>query len=567
MTESEPSLSKAGPPIGRRCFPTTSGFIGPLVVGAIAFILYTLTLSKQYFGDGIQFAIAIETNDLASILHPNHMLYTLIGLGFYRVWELFGWQNGALLPLQMLSALGGGLAVGLMYAIMTKLTESRKATLLTSFGFAVSVGIWRYSIDAESVTIPLAASLLLLYVLLSNRDSASMKSAVMMGTLCFVSIVTYGTGVLLALPILVGYFMDSNLTWRLRVRQASVFGLVAGSLSAAAFVFVAFTVAKVTSWTGLTSWYFQTSSYGFWGKPSPYSLVQGANGLVRALVAYPGITPTVSTPGWLADASTGHRILWAIVALFVSIVLVFPVAFAIRRRRQLWPEHHRTLAILATWGITYGVFALYWIPGDPSFWVPALVPWWLLVGISVSSNTAPARAVTTAKKKFEAGFALAVLAGVAVGCANLIFTIAPNRRSDCAYQIAIAMKEHTDPEDLIITSGGGSLFLTIPYFGHRDTVSLLHEIIKVRTQESDDSSIGPARSDLQIKEKALVDIDGMARDTRKDGGRVFLAGVYPGLDWRILAQSVGIQKEDFSHFESHYAWTTCGDEIREVLPK
>lgn len=135
------------------------------LLSAAPFLLYLCTLSKSYFGDGLQRSMLIENGDLESILAPSHMLYPLMGLGFYNV---AGWHGGALVPLQVLSALGCSLR-RLMYLISARVTKSQIRSLSVAAMFAVSAGFWVYSTDAESVAPPFVLYLFLLYAIILHN--------------------------------------------------------------------------------------------------------------------------------------------------------------------------------------------------------------------------------------------------------------------------------------------------------------------------------------------------------------------------------------------------------------
>ena len=57
-----------------------------LLVTLIAFMVYLLLPTRLYFWDGVAFSINIEAPNASaeSLLHPNHLVYNLIG---YAVWK------------------------------------------------------------------------------------------------------------------------------------------------------------------------------------------------------------------------------------------------------------------------------------------------------------------------------------------------------------------------------------------------------------------------------------------------------------------------------------------------
>lgn len=83
--------------------------------------------------------------------------------------------------------------------------------------------------------------------------------------------------------------------------------------------------------------------------------------------------------------------------------------------RQWWPAHLSRAGALTTWTVLYAAFAVYWVPGDLTFWIPVLVAWWLLV----------AQVLTIVKPKKK--HLVAVAAGVVLLLVlNAVFLILPH---------------------------------------------------------------------------------------------------------------------------------------------
>jgi hypothetical protein len=565
ITQPEALKASAGKPLR-----AISHHPGPFITG-LAFLVYLSTLSRNYYGDGIQFAMLAEDGDLRSLLQPNHMLYPLLGRWFYRAWQLFGWHGGALLPLQVLSAVGGALSVGLIYGIARKITNSTTIALLIAFGFGISAGMWLFSTDAKSVTMPLALSLLLLYALLSDSHSSPWGSPITLGLLCILSIATYETGVFLVGVVIVGYLLKVDLSWTGRCREALIFLLITGFATACLYVSVAFFVFGITNWRGLVDWQSHMASLDLWGKPSLRSVPEGGYAFVRDIAGYPGLNVRVPFESWFSSATHVQQAIYVIYGIIVALVAIAPLAIAFKQR-QLIRDYRRVLAMIATWAVAYAAFAIYWVAGDYSFWVPVLVSWWLLIGILIAANTSVGgeRNVTvTSRWTF---FRIAKIVVIVIFVINLTITIVPNLTPNRSYRIAMSVKEHTTPDDLIVTPGGGDLFLTIPYFAERRTVSIYHSILGLCDSSKFNlcpilTYSGP-EGHRNNKRDVFNDVDRMIRDVQLRGGQVFLIGLQPGRDarWSSLSQETGLTKEDFNHFKTRYAWQVCGEDVREIIP-
>jgi hypothetical protein len=533
---------------------------GPCIAISV-FLVYLATLSHNYDGDGIQFAMDVESGDLANLLVPNHMLYPLFGLWFFRGWQFFGWQQGALLPLQVLSALGGALSVGLMYAVSRRLTNSISITIasVVAVGFGVSYGMWVYSTDAESVTIPLALSMLVLLCLIPRHNSKEGLGPLITGLVCSLSILTYQTGVILVLVVIVGYCMDARLTRSVRFQRVSLFLLVSGLITALAYLLVAYFVFGITGWKSLLDWQFHLSRLGLWGKPSLLSFVEGWKAFYGALAGYP----------------KRSNVLDVIVVVIVALVVIIPFGFAFALRKRLTISHRRSLGILVTWSLLYAAFAIYWVAGDISFWVPVLVPWWLLAGMVLSVRIYRIDGVGDPLPRHQPHsyiVATSILTALLLA-RNLFNIILPNLETNHSYLIAMSVKEHTSPSDLIVTTGGNDcLFLTIPYFAQRETVSLFHQFLNAEKVDQppspwivSPSAAGGVGGGLD-KGEVFAKVDRMIREIHLHGGRVFLVGTQPGQDllWSSL-QDVDLTKEDFKHFNTKRAWQAYGEDILEII--
>jgi hypothetical protein len=524
-----------------------------LGVAAVAFFVYACTLSRQYMGDGIQFAVSVESASLLSLLQPNHMLYPLTGLWFFRAWQWLGWQGGALLPLQVLSAAAGAVCVGLMYRLADRLSGNATIGLLISLGFGASYGMWAYSTDAEAVTVPLVWSLLVIGGVLVTPAQHPSRGPVILGLLCALAVITYQTGVLLTAPVVAGYLMPRDSPLAARVRRAAAFLLVSGLCSLSIYLLVAFTVFGVRSWHGLLDWQFHMADLGLWGKWSSRGVAQGGYAFLRTFAGYPDLGPGSRTFSYLAEATLPQR---AAFAAYYSVVLgaVVALCWAVIKRWDALKSRRRELAVLVSYGLSYGLFATYWVPGDVQFWVPVSAAWWLVASVVLATPGPPAGVRLNDTGRASTPSIRVAGAGVAIlAAANLVTTVAPNREigRNRAYQITQSIRDRTSPQDLIVTTGGDALFLYVPYFAERQTVSLYHQVLHSK----------------RSKASVFDAVRQRARDTWSGGGRVFLAGAWPGQDvWWDSLEAVGLSRRDLLRLHTVQAWGVEGEEIREIVP-
>lgn len=137
----------------------------------IAFLVYVLLPTKNYYWDGISFALGIEqTGPLASgrwpgLIHPNHLVYNFFGYFIWLALHTLGVQVRALPILQAISMVCAAICVWLMQRILLRITGSPYVSVTLAAIFAFSAVFWKYSTDAEAY-IPSVMFLLLAFYLL-----------------------------------------------------------------------------------------------------------------------------------------------------------------------------------------------------------------------------------------------------------------------------------------------------------------------------------------------------------------------------------------------------------------
>ncbi len=122
-----------------------------MTVLGLTFLLYLLLPTKMYYWDGVGFALTIEraSNDLASLYHPNHLIYNLVGYCAWRGLAEIGISVRALAVLQALNAFFAAATVCIVWRILYQFTNMRRATELAAL-FALSATWWRFATDADA---------------------------------------------------------------------------------------------------------------------------------------------------------------------------------------------------------------------------------------------------------------------------------------------------------------------------------------------------------------------------------------------------------------------------------
>ncbi|MGD8586622.1 MAG: hypothetical protein PVJ75_14820 [Chloroflexota bacterium] len=453
-------------------------------LAGLALLLYLGTLSRHYSADSVLYALRIEGGDLGRILDPTHLLIEPLGLGWYRLWQGLGWQAGALIPLQAINALAGAAAAGLLYEIGRGISGSRRIGGAAAAGFAVSGGLWLLSVEAEFVTVPLAAALLVLWLVLTPPERLARRPltyAVTLGAAIALAALFYLNGVMLVAVAAVGLMVQPGRSRRARLAQIAIMLLAAGAICLP----VGAALLLQRSWTAWADKMWQDGGQGYlafeW-----LDIPHGGYAFLRSLALFPGQALNDSGRAFLNEATWGQRLAFGATYGVVLLVALAPVYLALRLGRRLWRNMRREVIVLLAWSIIYGAFAIYWVPGDISFWAPLLAAWWLLAALVMAVATSNGAVATSNGVAAASGGvgreaderrrfwvrrpALAALALAALLAAvNAATVIGPrhNLATNSAHRLALEVAEETTAEDLIIVDGDDMATLYLAYFGRR----------------------------------------------------------------------------------------------------
>ena len=452
----------------------------PLIVTGATAILYLATLSRHYTGDSIEYALAIELGNRAYLLDPSHPLLHPLGLAFFRLWQTLGWTGQSLVPLQVLNALAGAVCAGLVADIVRRLSGLARLALVTGLGFAVSGGLWMLSVEAEFVSVPLAAALLILWTLfvVTPEQAGSAKYVILLALVTAVAFWSYASGALLYFVVLTGVLMDQRLPRSVRRRQALIYS------GALLFVFIPATTLFLSQW-----------SRGDWARVPAYFLGRGGYSsfalrdlphsvyaFLRSLALYPHLSLVGTTRQFLVQASPAGRGLFVAYYALALLVVCTPLALTVRHRQSLLAAYRRPMAVLAVWSAGFAVFAFFWVPGDVSFWLPLLAAWWLLLALAISAVTSDA--TRTAKTgRWLTGLTVAV---IALAIANATFEVLPRRdlATNLPYQVAMDVAAQTGDDVIFLTRGDDISGLYLAYFAGRqvfyatpETLVSLHSML------------------------------------------------------------------------------------------
>ena len=119
-----------------------------LGVAILALVTYLSLPTRNYYWDGVSFAQTIEDAvSWPSLLHPNHLIYNMIGWVSYK---LSPGTFRALNVLQVLDSVFAALAVWSIFGILKSTLRSVRSALLLTLLFAAAGTWWRFATDADA---------------------------------------------------------------------------------------------------------------------------------------------------------------------------------------------------------------------------------------------------------------------------------------------------------------------------------------------------------------------------------------------------------------------------------
>ncbi len=139
---------------------------------ALPLAVYLLLPTRNYYWDGVAFAINVEKQlPLRDTLHPNHLIYTAACVWLYHAALLIGLKTRALFLMQFVNSLLAGASVALVYRAFRRRTIRVEGAIAGALALAFAATWWKFSTDADAY-IPSIFLLLCANDLLETRRSA-----------------------------------------------------------------------------------------------------------------------------------------------------------------------------------------------------------------------------------------------------------------------------------------------------------------------------------------------------------------------------------------------------------
>ncbi|PYT26952.1 MAG: hypothetical protein DMG57_19835, partial [Acidobacteria bacterium] len=152
---------------------------------ALAVAVYLLLPTRNYYWDGLAFAINVEKQlPPRDTLHPNHLIYTAANVWLYHAALLIGLKTRALFLMQFVNSLLGGASVVLIYRALRHREVSMLAGIAGALAFGFAATWWRFATDANAY-IPSIFLVLCANDLLETRRNAVLAGVAHSGAMLF----------------------------------------------------------------------------------------------------------------------------------------------------------------------------------------------------------------------------------------------------------------------------------------------------------------------------------------------------------------------------------------------
>ena len=470
----------------------------PAIIGGSLALIYAMTLTANYFWDGITFASYIEKVAIGKagadrLFHQNHLLYNVVGYVLYRGAGVAALSARALTVLQLANCAFGSFAIAVYFQIAERMMRNRYAAALSSIALGLSAVWWKLSTDADAYILAVLLILLCLKNLLGPTPRWYIAGLALAGAMLIHELAS-----LFFLAAIVAVFSSKDI--RQKLRFVCGMGGLAWSITIGVYYACAATLHGMTDPREVVRW-----------------AVSNPNRSVLSLNPIHGI---LMTPRKNIDAIIGHDFaffsskagVFSSIVASVTIIAALAVAFKAARTidffrlahsvrpaaplKERWKE---SVPALIAWIIPYVVFLLFFEPEDfyyPLFYMPALALLFGLVLTNYHLNTAPSSETSSPGDNPSGIGALAI---VMLALLNLVFFIVPNMQQDSNRLVTAAKAAHEVWNER-----------TVIYFANHNEADTTFEYFN------------NGASWRRVPKMPLVEIERQIEVTAREGGSVWL---------------------------------------------
>ena len=410
--------------------------------------------TRNYFFDGIDFSHTIEAASRVgtSLIHPNHLIYNVVGYLFYRLLRVIGLDLRAIAALQIMDSILGVLSAYVLFLILRSCLRSVYVSLCLTLLFSFSATWWKFATDADAYIASVLFLLISFYLILPEAQESPERQLrrgigkvrpFLVAFTFSIAMCFHQLAVIFFPVIVLGLLLQTHtLSWKEKGFKVVQFGTTAFILTAGAYYFCfhlttgAFNPISFLRWTtsfspdgGFSFDLLSALTYTLRGHArlffgGRFNLLKGLmNPLVGVLMFALVVTICLLTYAFLKDF---HKT-------------------SFRNLKLPAPDQRRGSLVLLSlvWSGVYLVFLFFWMPQHTFyrlFYLPALI---LLAGLIIHpSGAAPlgtpvmtARTADSRPRKFRLALIVAVL-----GISNFLFLIFPYSHEQKFPPLAFALE-------------------------------------------------------------------------------------------------------------------------------
>lgn len=364
--------------MSERILPRREMFVG-IGLSVLAFCVYLAFPTRNYYWDGISFALQIEqSHGLEPMLfNPNHLGYDVTWYAMFHALRTFLPAIRALSILIAVNQILGAVSAFLIFQILGRYTRDLYSRICLTLIFLFSATWWKFSTDAN-VYVPSTFFLILAFSILTRSDRK--PSLIAVALLHAVAMLFHQIAIFFYLPALTAILLSNH--WKStseKFRSAMVYSLTAGCSIALSYVLVWTRIVNrdaAEPWIGgFLKWITSNGTEEYIFQSIPQSLVKTAQSTVRLFFG-----------GRLTLAR--DFVEKPMLAVLVFLLVVCAGFFLIHLQRNIRRSNEFTLPeyppnlrrsdvlICVSWVVPFLMFLLFWLTEWPYyrlFYLPALM--------------------------------------------------------------------------------------------------------------------------------------------------------------------------------------------------
>jgi hypothetical protein len=314
--------------------------------------VYFLTMSRNYSPDALMNALAAESGDAPRWFHGNHPFYPFIGVLWYKVERLFGYNGYAMASMTRLNVFLSVAGLSLLARTLCRFLNPISSVVVVFF-LGSLLCIWHPAVDVVAIgaAIPFTMVVIVYLAELMDRRALSWLSIGILSCLSALLTLVHGIAIFHIFVVTAWLFLrikpyDTKAALRYFVGAVGAVGF--------AYVFIYVVVVRVHYPLGFLRWAIGYAAYDgvantgkspYWGFQS-LAILQGLwRGWINAFIS--------------SDANGGTAFFAA--ALGVLSAIITALSFVLVRKKS--PAVRAFFWMLVAWSAGMTMFLAVWCPG------------------------------------------------------------------------------------------------------------------------------------------------------------------------------------------------------------